>query len=99
MQLKQQDEAEQEKVRKKDDEPKKEEEERAKYREQQAMLNVLKVLQRFTSANPENFGQLKVELEETMSRELPNAGKQEEILKSEAQRVLTYTTQYMKRLR
>jgi len=62
----------------------------------QAMLSVLKVIQKLSSnATPETFDTLKKELEEVLDAELPKTGDQQPVLKAEADRVLEYATLYV----
>merc|ERR1712224_507076 len=67
--------------------------------EQHATLNVLRVLQKMSTAKPENFEELKNELEQVLEKELPNSGKQEAVLKAEATRVLDYSRQHVEKLK
>lgn len=75
----------------------KDEETRA-LRQQQATLNVLQVLQKLSSATPDNFDALKLDLDAALVTELPECGQQQEILKAEADRVLEYAQQYVKQV-
>jgi len=74
------------------------EEERKALRQQQATLNVLQVLQKLSSATPENFDALKQDLDSALLTELPECGQQQEILKAEADRVLEYARHYVKQV-
>jgi len=64
-------------------------------RQQQATLSVLQVLQKLSSASPENFDVLKKELDKVLETDLPLCGAQQEILAAEAQRVVDYAQQYV----
>jgi len=76
---------------KKDEQPEDDEETK-----NQAMLSVLKVIQKLSSnATPETFDTLKKELEEVLDAELPKTGDQQPVLKAEADRVLEYATLYV----
>eukprot|EP00928_Gymnodinium_smaydae_P098522 TRINITY_DN917_c0_g1_i5.p1 TRINITY_DN917_c0_g1~~TRINITY_DN917_c0_g1_i5.p1 ORF type:complete len:1531 (-),score=358.95 TRINITY_DN917_c0_g1_i5:103-4695(-) len=90
--------AEEERVKAEADKKAREEEAKA-MRQQQATLNVLRVLQQLSNANPENFDVLKKELARVMSSELPETGSQEEILKTEASRVLEHAQHYVEQVR
>ncbi|CAJ1422345.1 unnamed protein product [Effrenium voratum] len=81
--------------KKEEDTRKRLEEEAQTLREQQAMLNVLRVLQRLSNANPDTFESLKKELEEVLRTDLPQTGGQQTVLKAEADRVLEYAKLYV----
>merc|ERR1719188_436920 len=86
--------AEDERVKAEEEKKKKEEEKRI-FRQQQATLAVLQVLQQLSSATPENFETLKKDLDRVLATELPETGSQQEVLKQEAQRVRDYAQQYV----
>merc|ERR1719188_2351997 len=86
--------AEDERVKAEEEKKKKEEEKRI-FRQQQATLAVLQVLQQLSSATPENFESLKKDLDRVLASELPETGSQQEVLKQEAQRVRDYAQQYV----
>merc|ERR1712228_458411 len=67
--------------------------------EQQATLTVLKVLQKLSNATPTNFEELLAELNSTLEKELPNAGRQQKVLKEEADRVVQYSKHYVQQVR
>merc|ERR1719221_1804713 len=78
-----------------EEDAKRKDEEGKVLRQQQATLAVLRVLQKLSNANPENFESLNTELEQVLKTELPETGAQQEILKAEADRVLEYAKQYV----
>mmetsp|Transcript_92815 Transcript_92815/g.286550 ORF Transcript_92815/g.286550 Transcript_92815/m.286550 type:complete len:1071 (-) Transcript_92815:116-3328(-) len=82
-----------------DEEAKRRDEEAKVLRQQQATLAVLRVLQKLSNANPDNFEALSVELDQVLQTELPETGPQQEILKAEADRVLEYAKQYVEQVR
>merc|ERR1719226_259884 len=82
-----------------EEDAKKKEEEGKVLRQQQATLAVLRVLQKLSNANPENFESLNKELEEVLKTELPETGSQQDILRQEADRVLEYAKQYVEQVR
>ncbi|CAJ1409447.1 unnamed protein product [Effrenium voratum] len=81
--------------KKEEDTRKRLEEEAQTLREQQAMLNVLRVLQRLSNANPDTFESLKKDPAEVLRTDLPQTGGQQTVLKAEADRVLEYAKLYV----
>eukprot|EP00927_Polykrikos_kofoidii_P062732 TRINITY_DN5753_c0_g1_i4.p1 TRINITY_DN5753_c0_g1~~TRINITY_DN5753_c0_g1_i4.p1 ORF type:complete len:1625 (-),score=489.66 TRINITY_DN5753_c0_g1_i4:385-5259(-) len=68
-------------------------------RQQQATLSVLRVLQKLSNANPDNFQTLKGELDDVLEKELPQTGSQRDALRAEADRVIDYAKQYVEQIR
>mmetsp|Transcript_33953 Transcript_33953/g.77453 ORF Transcript_33953/g.77453 Transcript_33953/m.77453 type:complete len:662 (+) Transcript_33953:104-2089(+) len=67
--------------------------------EQQAAVQVLQVLQKLSTASPDSFEELKVELKDVLAEQLPRCGRQEPALKAEAERVVEYVEKYMEQLK
>merc|ERR1712039_1167334 len=82
-----------------EEEAKRKEEEAKMLRQQQATLAVLRVLQKLSNANPDNFDALNAELAEVLKTDLPETGAQLEVLKAEAERVLEYAKQYVQQVK
>lgn len=73
-----------------EEEKKKLDEEAKAMRQQEATLSVLRVIQSMGSADLDNFEGLKKQLADVMVSDLPHTGSQQEILKTEAARVLEF---------
>merc|ERR1712151_591257 len=71
-------------------EAKRKEEEAKVLKQQQATLNILRVLQKLSAARPENLDEILKELDEVTEKELGETGDQEETLKKESERVREY---------
>jgi len=68
-------------------------------RQKQATLNVLSVLRQLATATPENFEPLKEHLDNVLETELPDSGSQQAALKKEADRVLEYAQNAVKKVK
>jgi len=65
--------------------------EEARRMEQQSVMNCKQVLQRLNTATPENFDQVKMEIEKLILQELPKCGTQGPMVQQETQQMIQQT--------
>merc|ERR1712137_1345189 len=79
-------------------EAKRKEEEAKVMKQQQATLNILRVLQKLSNARPETLDEILKELDEVTEKDISETGDQEEVLKKESERVREYAKTNCERL-
>jgi len=68
-------------------------------RQQRAIMAVLACFHKLSDVTLENFQEVKAEFEHVMTTELPETGAQQDILKTEANRVFGYAQQYVEQIK